>query len=116
MPRPAVCGGQLPAMKFFMPLLSIRPWCEDACKFRLLLALAHSESPAFAPLQLPSSYFAATLAAEIAAAKAEGRYSEGVSDLLGSSITVKGQPQVREDSRGGARLQVERFGKPLPRS
>lgn len=27
------------------------------------------------------NYFAATLAAEIAAAKAEGRYSEGVSDL-----------------------------------
>jgi hypothetical protein len=41
------------------------------------------------------SYFAATLAAEIAAAKAEGRFSEGVSDLSGSSITVKGQPKVR---------------------
>ena len=32
------------------------------------------------------SYFAATLAAEIQAAKAEGRYFEGLSDLSGSAI------------------------------
>ena len=32
------------------------------------------------------SYFAATLTAEIQAAKAEGRYFEGLSDLSGSAI------------------------------
>lgn len=49
---------------------------------------------------LPRSYFAATLAAEISAAKAEGRYSEGVADLLGSDIAIKGQPRVRGGDAG----------------
>jgi hypothetical protein len=40
------------------------------------------------------NYFAATLAAEIAAARAEGRYSEGVADLHGSSISRAGPPAV----------------------
>ena len=40
------------------------------------------------------NYFAATLAAEIAAARAEGRYSEGVADLHGSSISRAGTPAV----------------------
>lgn len=35
------------------------------------------------------NYFAATLAAEIAAAKAEGRYSEGVSDLQVRNVIVQ---------------------------
>ena len=39
------------------------------------------------------SYFACTLAAEIRAAKAEGRYYEGVSDLGGSHVS-KVEPQV----------------------
>ena len=39
------------------------------------------------------SYFACTLAAEIRAAKAEGRYFEGVSDLGGSHVS-KVEPQV----------------------
>lgn len=41
------------------------------------------------------NYFAASLAAEIAAARAEGRYSEGVSDLFGSSIQLQGDAEVR---------------------
>ena len=40
------------------------------------------------------SYFACTLTAEIRAAKAEGRYFEGVSDLSGSNITEILQPKV----------------------
>lgn len=40
------------------------------------------------------NYFAATLAAEIAAAKAEGRYSEGVSDIHGSSIKLARPPEL----------------------
>lgn len=40
------------------------------------------------------NYFACTLAAEIRAAKAEGRYFEGVSDLGGSHVS-KVEPQVR---------------------
>lgn len=40
------------------------------------------------------SYFEKTLVAEIRAAKAEGRYFEGVSDLSGSSISERPQPQV----------------------
>ncbi|KAF6265497.1 hypothetical protein COO60DRAFT_1623874 [Scenedesmus sp. NREL 46B-D3] len=40
------------------------------------------------------NYFAATLAAEIAAARAEGRYTEGVSDLQGSSISLARPPQL----------------------
>ncbi len=39
------------------------------------------------------NYFACTLAAEIRAAKAEGRYYEGVSDLGGSHVS-KVEPQV----------------------
>ena len=39
------------------------------------------------------TYFACTLAAEIRAAKAEGRYYEGVSDLGGSHVS-KVEPQV----------------------
>ena len=39
------------------------------------------------------NYFACTLAAEIRAAKAEGRYFEGVSDLGGSHVS-KVEPQV----------------------
>jgi hypothetical protein len=35
-------------------------------------------------------YFFSTLAAEVAAARAEGRYSEGVSDIGGSSIALAG--------------------------
>jgi len=41
------------------------------------------------------SYFACTLTAEIRAAKAEGRYFEGVSDLSGSNITEILEPKVR---------------------
>ena len=41
------------------------------------------------------SYFACTLTAEIRAAKAEGRYFEGVSDLSGSNITEILKPKVR---------------------
>uniref|UniRef100_A0A383VKE6 UBA domain-containing protein n=1 Tax=Tetradesmus obliquus TaxID=3088 RepID=A0A383VKE6_TETOB len=40
------------------------------------------------------NYFAATLAAEIAAARAEGRYTEGVSDIQGSSISLARPPQL----------------------
>ncbi len=40
------------------------------------------------------SYFACTLTAEIRAAKAEGRYFEGVSDLSGSNITEILKPKV----------------------
>lgn len=40
------------------------------------------------------SYFACTITAEIRAAKAEGRYFEGVSDLSGSNITEVHEPQV----------------------
>lgn len=40
------------------------------------------------------SYFACTLTAEIRAAKAEGRYFEGVSDLSGSNITEILQPKA----------------------
>ena len=39
------------------------------------------------------SYFACTLAAEIRAAKAEGKYFEGISDLGGSHVS-KVEPQV----------------------
>ena len=39
------------------------------------------------------NYFACTLAAEIRAAKAEGKYFEGVSDLGGSHVS-KVEPQV----------------------
>ena len=39
------------------------------------------------------NYFACTLAAEIRAAKADGRYYEGVSDLGGSHVS-KVEPQV----------------------
>jgi CRISPR/Cas system-associated protein Csm6 len=42
------------------------------------------------------SYFACTLMAEIRAAKAEGRYFEGVSDLSGSNITEILKPKVRK--------------------
>lgn len=41
------------------------------------------------------SYFEKTLVAEIRAAKAEGRYFEGVSDLSGSNISERPQPQVQ---------------------
>lgn len=40
------------------------------------------------------SYFACTLTAEIRAAKAEGRYFEGVSDLSGSNITEILEPKA----------------------
>ena len=40
------------------------------------------------------SYFLATLAAEVKAAKEEGRYSEGVSDLPVSDIREPPPPQV----------------------
>ena len=40
------------------------------------------------------SYFACTLTAEIRAAKAEGRYFEGVSDLSDSNITEILKPKV----------------------
>jgi hypothetical protein len=40
------------------------------------------------------SYFTCTLSAEIRAAKAEGRYFEGVSDLGGSHVS-KVEPEVR---------------------
>ena len=40
------------------------------------------------------AYFTATLGAEIRAAKAEGRYFEGVSDLGGSHVS-KVEPKVR---------------------
>jgi hypothetical protein len=40
------------------------------------------------------SYFQATLAAEVHAAKAEGKYSEGVSDLPGQHIARDGEAQV----------------------
>ena len=40
------------------------------------------------------AYFTATLGAEIRAAKAEGRYFEGVSDLGGSHVS-KVEPEVR---------------------
>ncbi len=48
------------------------------------------------------NYFFATLAAEVAAAKAEGRYSEGVSDIGGSNIAPAGPPAVlwREQASG----------------
>ena len=39
-------------------------------------------------------YFSCTLAAEIQAAKADGRYFEGVSDLSGSNIARAAEPQV----------------------
>lgn len=58
------------------------------------------------PKTLHGSYFASTLAAEIAAAKAEGRFSEGVSDLSGSSITIKGQPKVRARGAADSRVSV----------
>lgn len=38
------------------------------------------------------SYFAATLEGEIAAARAEGRYSDGVADLAGSHVQRLGEP------------------------
>jgi len=40
------------------------------------------------------NYFMATLAAEIKAAKEEGRYSEGVSDLPVTNIQEPPEPQV----------------------
>ena len=40
------------------------------------------------------SYFACTLTSEIRAAKAEGRYFEGVSDLSGSNITDMLEPKA----------------------
>ncbi len=40
------------------------------------------------------SYFEKTLVAEIQAAKSEGRYFEGVSDLSGSNISERPTPQV----------------------
>ncbi|KAK3286832.1 hypothetical protein CYMTET_5621 [Cymbomonas tetramitiformis] len=40
------------------------------------------------------SYFAAVLAAEVRAAKSEGKYSEGVSDLPASSLQEEGAPKV----------------------
>lgn len=43
-------------------------------------------------------YFAATLAAEIQSAKAEGRYFEGVSDLSGSNISRAEDPQACHSS------------------
>lgn len=64
-----------------------------SCNSTAKSLLAHAITDTLTPQT--HSYFAATLAAEIAAAKAEGRYSEGVSDLTGSSITIKGQPEVR---------------------
>lgn len=42
-------------------------------------------------------YFQATLAAEIRAAKADGKYFEGVSDLPGQNIQRAGEPQVRAE-------------------
>ncbi|KAF8066309.1 strawberry notch-like protein [Scenedesmus sp. PABB004] len=47
------------------------------------------------------NYFTATLAAEIAAAKAEGRYTEGVSDLQGSSIRLARPPELLWVGAGG---------------
>ncbi len=43
------------------------------------------------------NYFMATLTAEIRAAKEEGRYSEGVSDLPVTNIHRPPEPQVRSD-------------------
>ena len=48
----------------------------------------------------PAPYPQATLAAEIRAARAEGKYVEGVSDLPGQDISRDGEPQVQE-GRGG---------------
>eukprot|EP00775_Hariotina_reticulata_P007699 gene7699-7898_t len=48
------------------------------------------------------NYFAATLAAEITAARAEGRYNEGVSDLQGSSIKRARPPQLLWDDGSAA--------------
>jgi hypothetical protein len=50
------------------------------------------------------SYFQATLGAEIQAAKAEGKYFEGVSDLPGQHIARDGEAQVGGRGVCGARL------------
>ena len=55
------------------------------------------------------SYFACTLTAEIRAAKAEGRYFEGVSDLSGSNITEILKPKVRACSQLHALLLLTYF-------
>lgn len=41
------------------------------------------------------NYFCAVLQADIRTAKAEGRYSEGMSDLPASQISKEGDPEVR---------------------
>jgi hypothetical protein len=45
------------------------------------------------------NYFCAVLQADIRAAKAEGRYSEGMSDLPASQISREVEPQVRVDKK-----------------
>ena len=65
-----------------------RCWCRRFLNRLLGLPVARQN--------LLFSYFACTLTAEIRAAKAEGRYFEGVSDLSGSNITEILQPKASQ--------------------